>query len=159
MRVAGEIDGKCFFDLDQAPICSPAVNDLVAVRDAAAVLGVNESALDAVNVDGPSQVGAGDRAAVDSFRAEPRADLVVGHYLGLGRFRDLERVMDVVEMTVGDQHEVAAVDILQSVHSHQVIPDPWVDVDSLSLSAADLPRSVPDPREADLIVECHTHPP
>src|SRR6202158_2984819 len=85
IRVAGEIDSEAVFELDHKSECLSAVDDLVAVRNATAVLGVDEGDLDAVHVDGSPQVGAGDGVPGNSFRAEPRADLVGGSDLGLGR--------------------------------------------------------------------------
>ena len=75
------------------------------------------------------------------------------------RFRDLERVMDVIEMAVRDQHEVADIHLFQGFRCNWVVHDPGIDLDDLSLRAVDLPGSVANPREADFIVERHTHPP
>src|SRR5450759_2477984 len=67
--------------------------------------------------------------------------------------------MDVVEMAVRDEHQVAALDLLQSVRGDRVVHYPWIDVDDLSFGAAGLPGPVADPCEADLSVQRHALPP
>src|SRR6202162_1791809 len=76
--VAGEIDREAVFELDHEAV-RPAVQDLVAIRDAARVLGVDEGDLDSVDVDGSSLVRADDAVGVDSLRTQPGTNLEVGH--------------------------------------------------------------------------------
>src|SRR5437879_10149441 len=69
---------------------------------------------------------------------------------------DFERVMYVVEVAVGDEHQVAALNLLQLLRGHRIVHDPRVDEDLLAPGAADLPGAVPDPCEADVSVERHS---
>src|SRR5258707_14496076 len=122
------------------------------------MLRVDEGDLDAADVDGAALVGTYERLALDALGSQPAGDLEVADDFGLGRARDLERVVDVVEMAVRDEHEVAFVDLLQLLRRHRVAHHPWVDDDFLALGAANLPRAVTDPGEADISVERHSRP-
>src|SRR5579859_1705330 len=153
--VAGEIDGVAVLELDDQTARLAAVDDLVAVGDAARMLRVHERHLDAVDVDGAALVGADERARVKSLRAEPGGDLEVADHLRLVLLGDLERVCDVVEVAVRDEHEVAAIDLLHVGRGAGVVHDPRVDEDLLAFGAAHPPGPVPDPREADLRVKRH----
>src|SRR5712692_2288242 len=117
------------------------------------MLGVDERDLDAADIDGAALVAADQGVAFDALGSQPARDLEVADDLGLGRLSNLERVVDVVEMTVRDEHEVTLVYLLQGLGRHRVAHDPGVDDDVLRLGAADLPGAVTDPREADMSVE------
>src|SRR5439155_8654639 len=64
-----------------------------------------------------------------------------------------------VVVAMRDEHQVAAIDGLEVLGRHGVVHDPWVDEHFLAFGAADLPRPMTDPREADLSVERHAHSP
>ena len=68
------------------------------------MLGVDERDLDAVGVDHAALVAADDFLAVEPLGAQPDAYLVIADDRRLGPARDFDRVMDVVEVTVRDQH-------------------------------------------------------
>src|ERR1700674_2448919 len=63
--------------------------------------------------------------------------------------------MNVVEMTVRDQHQVALLDLLQILGSDRVVHNPGIDDDFLPVGAPDLPGPVADPSEADPGIERH----
>ena len=157
--VAGEVDGESVLELDHEPARVTAVDDRAVLGDAARVLGVDQRDLDAVHLDGSALVGAHDLVRVEAFRAEPDADLVVADDGGLGAARDLERVVDVVEVAVRDQHQVARVDGLQRLRRCRIAHDPGVDENLFALGALCLPGPVTDPGEADVTVQRHHYPP
>src|SRR4029077_11786124 len=152
IRVAREIDREAVFELDHHPAGFTAVHDLRAIRDPTRVLGVDEGDLDPPDIDRAALVAADQGLALDAFGSQPARDLEVADDFGLGRFGNLERVVDVVEVAVRDEHEIALVDLLQGFGRHRVAHDPGVDDDVLLLGAPDLPGAVPDPREADMSV-------
>src|SRR5260370_5977796 len=155
--VAGEVDLEPVLELDHKAACVAPVDDVAAVLgDAARVLGVDKGDLDAVDVDCAALVGADDLVSFQTLRAEPRADLEVADNRRLGAARYLERVMDVVEMAVRDEHQVAFVHGLQRFRGDGVVHHPRVDEDLLAFCAARLPCTVTDPREADVSVERHS---
>src|SRR6266849_5246325 len=117
------------------------------------MLGVDERDLDAADIDGAALVAADESVAFYALGSQPARDLEVADDLGLGRLSNLECVVDMVEMTVRDEHEVTLVDLLQGLGRHRVAHDPGVDDDVLRLGAANLPGAVPDPGEADMSVE------
>src|SRR5438105_12293699 len=119
------------------------------------VLGVDERDLDAVDVDSSSLVAADQVGRVDPFGAHPGRDLEVADDLRLVCLRDLERVMNVIEVTVRDQHDVAAVDFLEGLRRDGVVHYPRIDQDLLAFGAPGFPGPVPDPSEADLRVKRH----
>src|ERR1700674_1969233 len=63
--------------------------------------------------------------------------------------------MNVVEMTVRDQHQVALLDLLQILGSDRVVHNPGIDDDFLPVGAPDLPGPVADPSGADPGIERH----
>ena len=69
--VAGEIDRESVLELEHQATGRAAVDDLVAVRNSARVLCVNQRDLDAVDVDGAALVAGGDGRRVDALRREP----------------------------------------------------------------------------------------
>src|SRR4029077_18293346 len=86
---------------------------------------------------------------------EPDADLVTADDGRLGVARDLDGVVDVVEMAVRDEHQVALVDRLQILGRGRVVHDPRGDEDLFALCAPRLPGAVTDPRERDRVVQRH----
>ncbi len=154
--VTREVDREAVLELDDQAACLAAVDHPAVVRDPTRVLRMDEQHLDAVDVHGAALVGGDDLFPVDALRAEPGADLMVGDYRRLGVARDLEAVVDVVEMTMRDEHQVAPIDGLQVLRSHRVVHDPGVDQDLLASGAASFPGSVTNPGEADFGVERHS---
>src|SRR3989442_2445815 len=123
------------------------------------MLGMNKSHRHSLGLDRAALVSADDLVGIKPFRAEPCADLEVGHDRRLRAPRDLQGVVDVVKVAVGDEHEVAPVDVLQLLGRDRVVHDPRVDEDLLALGAPSLPGPVPDPGEADVSVQRHRFPP
>src|SRR5260370_8539227 len=122
------------------------------------MLRVDEGDLDAAAVDGAALVGTYERLALDALGSQPAGDLEVADDFGLGRARDLERVVDVVEMAVRDEHEVAFVDLLQLLRRHRVAHHPWAVDDFLALRAANLPRAATNPGKAATSIGRPSHP-
>src|SRR6266568_8902741 len=120
---------------------------------------MHERDFDAVHVDGAALVACGDAPGADPLRYQPRADLVDRHDLRSRSSGDLERVMDVVEVTVSDEHQVTALNRFQLFGRNWVVHDPGIDEDLLAPGASDLPGAVPNPGEADVSVERHRDPP
>ena len=123
------------------------------------MLGVNQCDLDALGLDGAALVAADDLLAVQSFGSQPDTYLVIANDRGLGLARDLQCVVNVIEVTVRDQHEVALVDRLQHLRSGGIVHDPRVDEYLFALGAADLPGPVTDPGKADVRIERHAYSP
>src|SRR5260370_16480263 len=119
------------------------------------MLGVDERDLDAADIDGAALVAADESVAFYALRSQPARDLEVADDLRLGRSSNLERVVDVVEMTVRDEHEVALVDLLQCLGPHRLAHHPGIDDDVLRLSAANLPFPLPHPGNADIHFQPH----
>src|SRR5260370_36155191 len=109
------------------------------------MLRVDEGDLDAADVDGAALVGTYERLALDALGSQPAGDLEVADDFGLGRARDLGRVVDVVEMAGRDEHSAAVVDLLQLLRRHRAAHHPCSDADFLALAAAHLRVTWTDP--------------
>src|SRR2546425_8034217 len=75
---------------------------------------------------------------------------MVGDDRALGAASDLERVVDVIEVAVRDEHQVASVDRLQRLGSGGLALYHRVPRGALSLGAPDLPRPVSPPTRTPL---------
>ena len=110
---------------------------------------------DAVELVGAALVAAVD--LLDALGADPSRGLEDGVHGAARLACDLDGIVDVIEMPVRDEHQVAAVDLLQVIGGDRVVHHPGVDQKFLAFGAPHFPASVADPGELDLVIDRHPH--
>src|SRR5947209_10473137 len=144
--VAGMIEGVAARQPDDVARGRAAVEDLVAVADAAGVVGTHHGHLQAQHVLAAAEVHGG--AALDPLALQPLTGLEVGHHrLRLVLFAQRHRVADVVEVGVRDEDGVEAVELFQGLGTGGVALDPGIDQHHLASRQLAADRGVADIRE------------
>ncbi len=123
-----------------------AVEDAAFVQDPATVVGVHHGDREALHLLGAALVHL--RQVLDAFRGQPVGGLRdADHLAGLVLAGQGHRVADVVEVAVGDEHDVDLLEALQIVGAGGVALHPGVDEHGLALGGVDLEGGVPQPGE------------
>ena len=128
--VAGMINLHPVGKLDHVAAGLAAVNDLVAVRNAARVVGVHHGDLDVAHGLRAAFVHA--RNLLYALLFQPVSKLGNGHDRGIMLLGDFNRIADVVEVAVGAEQDIHFLDVLLVLRALGIAHDPRVDDDDLA---------------------------
>ena len=145
--IAGVVDLHSVGKLDHVAAGLAAVNDLVAVGNSAGVVGVHHGDLDVADGLGAAFVHLRD--LLDAFLSQPVAQLGNCHHHRVVLLGDFDGVADVVEVTVGAQHDIHFLDVLLLRRTRGIAHDPGVDEDGLAAGVS--MRKVAWPNQVSLI--------
>ncbi len=133
--VAGVVELDSVGELEHVAAGFAAVDDLVAILNAAGVDGVDH---------GDLHVGDGLRAALihgrdlfDTFFLEPEAEFEDADGGGVVLFAYIDGVSDVVAVAVSADEDVGALDVLIGVGALGIAGDPGIDVERLAFGRLD----------------------
>jgi hypothetical protein len=154
--VACVINLQATGEFDYIPASLAAVHNLIAVGDSAGVIGVNHGdfniahGLRSAFVHGSSSLGA--------FFLHPATEFEDPHHDRIVLLYDLDRVPDVVKVTVRAEQNVDLLDSLVGLGTHGIAHDPGVDDDGLTAGGLDAERRVSQPGEFNAfeIHECQS---
>src|SRR3984957_9160845 len=123
----------------------PAVNDLIPILNSTGVHGVDHGHFDLAYFLRTTFVHrAGPR---DAFRFEPGAKFKNPHDLRLEFLSQFNGIGDVIEMAVGHQHGIDALEFLVLFRAHRVRQNPGIDENNLTVWSLDAKSCVAEPRK------------
>jgi hypothetical protein len=143
--IAGVIDRESAGQADDVAAGFAAVNDLIAVLNAAGVEGVRHRDFDLADRLRAAFVHAAD--ICHALRFEPQGRLVNGDDLRLEPLAESDGVADVVEVAVGDEHHVEAVEFLERLGTRGIRVNPGIDDDDFAARSGDSKSRVAEPRQ------------
>src|ERR1700730_4707945 len=122
-----------------------AVNDLIAVLNAAGVDGVHHGDFDFADLLRASLIHA--VRVRDTLRFEPRARFEDPDDLRLVLRREIDGIADMIEVSVSDKHDVDAVKLLERIRTSGIALHPGIDDDDFAARRGDAECRVAKPRQ------------
>jgi hypothetical protein len=121
------------------------VNQFVTILDATRMIGVNHCDFDVAYSLGAAFVHLSD--LFRAFLTEPTSQLRYSDDKRIVLFTDLNRVSDVIAMTMGAKNNIDFLDVLFGHGAHRIAHNPWIDDDRLPAWSFDAECCVTQPRK------------
>src|SRR5579871_4483887 len=142
--VTGMVEDFAVFQFNYIASGDAAIDDGIAVVDAAAMVGVNHSYADAIDVLRAADVHAG--AVFHALAAQPAAEFRdADDGGGFGLFADSDGISDVVEVAVCYEHQIHVVDLFLIFGARRIALHPGIDQDLFAARCREFERGMAEP--------------
>ena len=147
--VAGMVNLHAVGKLDDVATGLTAIDDLVAIRNSAGVIGVHHGDFDVAN--GLCAALVHGRNLLYALLFQPVTKLGNRNHDRLMVLGNLNRVADVIEVAMSAEHDIHALNFLLVFRAHGIAHDPRVHQNRLAARRCDAKRGVTQPCEFDAI--------